>query len=245
MARKLLQGVKINGRDIFSEFGAKVQSYPKFSYAVDVEVFQGVNRSTLQLLKNHRGAKTMTIAVDFINRSNAQRTDNQSAFDALFIGGSVEIDIGDGYLYSAVLMSASDASTANELITTVEYEFRVVRHRALVKQVLINEDNVVCDSNVPETDCRITVNGKYFDETGNSFIVELNGEQISMRIPGQEDVVLDGINKTITVGGKNAMSTVTWTDFPYLKPGINTIRFSVDGVCPYAQCTVEYYPTYM
>ena len=227
------------------EFKAKMQSYPEFFNEVDTEVFQGADRSSITLLRNRRGAKNMRCLIDFWG-TNKERTLNQSAFEALFLGAKpVRIDIGDGFFYRAVMSRASETVTEGEICTTVEYSFRVTRHTET--QEVDAAPTIMCCSNVKRTDCIITVR-KQFATTYKSIYIRMNGLEWWYEPPsGQNrgDFVLDGVNKIFTDEGKNVTDAVTWQDFPYLVPGVNTLEMSIEGwtVDPVAE--IQFTPTYL
>lgn len=240
--------VKIAGRDL-NEFHAKMQSYPEISSAEVLSgVFQGANRSSLQLLHNRRGSRFLTCRIDFFGKDNYTRTMHQSEFEALFLGAEpVEIDIGDGFWYRAALTEIGEPETQYELITTVEYKFQVSRHRgeAITASVIPNDAVVFCHSNVEKTDCVIRIP---FEEMGGAkqVLVELNGLHWDYEPEMDGDLVIDGVNKIFTVNGKNVGSAMSWTDFPYLVPGANLLRLSVQGVVVSKKAAqISYIPTFL
>lgn len=242
----MLEVVTINGRAL-SEFQAKMQSYPTISSSEpDVEVFQGSGRSSFQLLQNRRGAQYLTCLIDFISPDNARRTQNRSAFEALFLGSTpVVIDIGDSYLYRAALTEIRDAGTEKELITTVEYQFRVTRQRETVQLSLLPSNaTAYCRSNVEKTDCLIRIPAAAV-LGAPGLTVWLNGLSWSYPPALGGDLVLDGVNKIFTVGGENATNQITWTDFPYLVPGENKITVSTAGVVLQSPIEVTYTPVFL
>ncbi len=239
--------VMLAGR-LLSEFDAKMQSYPEISScAVDTEIFQGVNRSSMQLLKNRRGAKEMKCVIDFFGRNGYERTMHQSEFEALFLSTvPVDIDIGDGYFYRAVLTKAGNPETEGEYITTVEYTFRVTRHTAMQTAFVIpNDAKIYCVSNAPKTDCVIRILYAEMGSATNVYIT-LNGLVWSYAPELTGDLVLDGVNKIFTVGGVNVTNQIIWTDFPFLVSGENVLTLAVQGVVVGdKQAEISYTPTYL
>lgn len=236
------------GRSL-SEFDAKMLSYPQFSKTYDVETFQGRQRSTMIPLKNLITGMTMTARIDF-SGTNAARTAAQSEFEALFRSQTqpVEINIGDGYFYRSVLLSAVPILTSAEQITTVEYSWRVTRHKTPVLVSLYGQNRLVCPSNVEHTDCVLTIlDGA---QQGYLLSVELNGLEYIVQSadnPNNEEIVLDGVEKTFKIGGASATQKVEWKDFPFLVPGENIINFYLD-TAPASHvlfATVSFTPTYL
>lgn len=239
--------VTIAGKDLL-EFDAKMQSYPEISScAVDASVFQGANRSSIQLLSNRRGQRTLRCRIDFFG-DNYHRTLHQSEFESLFLGPKpVEINICDGFWYRAVLIEIGGISTDHELITTVEYTFAVTRHFG--DEITINisgaNDTVFyCNSNVAKTDCIVRLADQYSGSPQN-VIVALNGYDFS--VSGLDSsLVLNGVDKVFLIGDQNAGNRVTWSDFPFLIPGENHMSVYVGGTVPFGiTASVSYTPTYL
>lgn len=233
------------------EFHAAMQSYPIFHKTRTVEPFQGRKRSTMFVLNNQIDAMLLSCKIDFFG-SNADRTVAQSNFEALFQGlEPVMIDITDGFFYRAVLLSSAPSSTVAEMITTVDYEFRVTRHTEQITVPLESSNKIYCASNTQQTDCIITVDAGYFggeDDADLSMVIYLNDFHWTVMgsdNPNNERIVLDGINKRFLIGDGNAAKKITWTDFPYLKPGINTMSVYVAGVPVELVGSVVYLPTYV
>ena len=77
-------------------------------------------------------------------------------------------------------------------------------------------------------------------------VIQLNGLEWSYEPALTGDIILDGVNKTFTVAGKNVTSKIAWEDFPYLIPGENTINVLVNGVVVgNKNAEVIYTPTFM
>ncbi len=240
--------VRIAGHDL-NQFHAKMQSYPEISSAEVISgAFQGVDRSSLQMLHNRRGGKTLRCRIDFFGKDNYERTMHQSEFEALFLGNEpVQIDIGDGFWYRAVLIKIGEPETQYELITTVEYEFQVTRHRGMeiTASVIANDAVILCQSNVKKTDCVIRV---LYEKMGSAKNVEvsLNGLKWFYAPSVKGDIVIDGVNKIFSVGSKNVGSLMSWTDFPFLVPGENVLRLSVEGVVVGKKAAlISYTPTFL
>lgn len=235
-------------RQSLAAFNAKMQSYPTFVRGRSVEIFQGRQRSTMLLLSNQLEALIMRCKIDFFG-TNEERTANQSRFEAMFQAhSSVELIIGDGFRYQAILTSSSDGLTDYEFVTTVQYQFQVTRHLEPVSKRIDWKNNIICLSNVDRTDCKITISAGYAD--GYNMILSLNGYSWTIygaNNPDDKEIVIDGINKVFTIGGRNAAGLIDWTDFPYLIPGQNTIKvyLSSIGYLDGLPATIEYVPTFV
>lgn len=242
--------VTIAGREL-TEFNAKMQSYPEIgSCEVDAGVFQGADRSSLHLLHNRRGMRTLTCMIDFFGKDNYERTYNQSCFEALFLSNEpVILDICDGFWYSAVLAEIGRPVTDHELITTVTYAFRVTRHRGdqITAKVIPDNAKLWCQSNVTKTDCVICLPASNFGGA-KSITVSLNGLWWSFSSADgvSGDLIFDGINKLFTMDGETINNQVLWTDFPYLIPGENIISVGIDvWNADNKEIHVSYTPTFL
>lgn len=239
--------VTIAGKELL-EFDAKMQSYPEISSCeVDASIFQGTNRSSLQLISNRRGQRTLKCKIDFFG-DNFNRTLHQSEFEALFLGSDpVIIDICDGFWYRAVLSDIGDPSTDHELITTVEYSFVVTRHLGDEITIDIASANDIvfnCESNVAKTDCIISLCAQYSDAKSVDLVI--NGYTFTVTGGFDGDLVLNGVDKIFLINGANAASRVKWTDFPFLIPGENHVNIYVEGVVPSGLvATIRYTPTFL
>ena len=146
-----------------------------------------------------------------------------------------------------VAVSQSIEFTERELITTVEYRFRVARHRGpqISAYVVPNDAKIFCQSNVARTDCIVRILYDNLAEARNT-VIYLNGLAWSYAPVLTGDIVLDGVTKTFTVDGKNATSKIVWEDFPFLVPGENKISVSVNGVVvSHKSAEIIYTPTFL
>lgn len=219
--------VTINGKPL-RLFGAKMQMWPDVGACeIDTGIYQGAGRSQLHQIQNRRGGRTMKLRIDFLGVVE-QRTENQSSLDALFASGPVEIDWGDGYLYRAILSGAGTPQADHNVLCTVEYTFRATRHRTARCLMVTAPATVRCLSNVPLTDCRIRIpfDSALQSVSGLQVILGSSGWYYGGEITG--DIVLDGIDKSFTMGSKVISQDLQWSRFPVLVPGDNTVRILRD-----------------
>lgn len=239
---------------VLSEFNAKLESYPIItSCEIDAEVFQGLNRSAMQLLYNRRGVRKMSCTIDFYGEDSFLRTFAQSSFEALFLDDEpVEISFGDGFFYRAVLLEVSEPETIGNFLTSVTYEFQVTRH---TERIVFQNDSkghgrqraiIHCISTIPRTDCVLFIPQDNFRD-GRSVTISIGTEQWTTT-PNliKSDLILDGERKIFLSAGENVTHLIDWQDFPYLKPGDNTFEVAVNGVLAgNGDITVSYTPTYL
>lgn len=243
----MVKRISFGGHDL-SEFHAKMQSFPEISSCKpDVGVFQGVGRSTLHVLQNRRTERTFLCYIDFFGNEAAERAQNVERFERLFVGNRpVEIDISDGYVYDAVLTNIEGPIVEGEILSSVEYTFRVVRRGWLVRTKLASSRGafVLCQSSFPRTDCIIRIDAANLLEA-ESMVVSLGEQMWSTTVEPRDEFVLDGINKVFTMAGKNITGKMDWRDFPYLVPGVNHFEVGIQGIGVQVPAEISYYPTFL
>lgn len=249
------------GDHTLSEFGAKMQSWPEISACeVDTSIFQSTGRNTMHLLQQRRGARKFTCRIDF-EGSPRIWTANISAFSALLSSGAVEIDIGDGYLYNAILLSESTPVVIGEVLATVEYQFRAVRHWPEQTVTVITSGStdaiLLCQSNYPKTDCCIRIPyevaapGPITLGALNGVRLVVNGLSWTLPVKPTGNITLDGIRKAYDAGDGINPNVLLWTDFPCLSPGANKISLLeeiADGSgdrLPHYPVSITYSPTFL
>ena len=235
---------------LWEEFRAKMIAYPTVSTELDNAVFQGVNRSSMQLLHNFHAGQYMDCEIDYFG-TVAERTRNRSALEALLIAPDpVKIDFGDGFFYLAVLQKISGVQNDTEVFSSVSYRFRVTRHTDPVTiEIDIADESVYCRSTVPLTDCRLVIPQAAVLDWPTVLISINADDRWFFSTPVTGDVVLDVINKIFTMGGDNITNddVFSWTSFPALKPGKNSVRLGTQGVpvYPFSPLSMYYMPTYL
>lgn len=163
--------------------------------------------------------------------------------------GKVVLNIGDGYRYQCILTEISDGKWERNLSCTKIYTFDAVKAYEMTRLEYdgTKEASVEVASTVPRTDCRLTLTHPVGEAT--SIIIKINDQEFgfsdSTGSVAKGPVVLDGWDKVITMGGDNLIKYWSWTDFPFLAPGTNTIWVSIDGTTVYPKGYIEYYPTFL
>ena len=243
--------VFIADHPLWEEFRAKMIAYPTVSTELDNAIFQGVNRSSIQLLHNYHAGQYMDCEIDYFG-TVAQRAENRSNLESLLISPEpVKIDFGDGFFYQAVLLKISGVQNDTEVLSSVTYRFRVTKHTDEIKHNMGNgEIDIFCQSTVPLTDCRIYLPSTVVDGAVDLW-VQLNDMTWSfagMTISGS--LILDGINKVFTMAGVNITNhdDFEWTDFPALKPGANRLTAMIEGIVISTvnpSISIRYLPTYL
>lgn len=248
--------VLIAGRALW-EFDARMVAFPEITTDVDCAVFQGLERSSIQLLHLRQAGMHMGCEIDYFG-SLQEREAHRSALEAILITATepVIIDYGDGYFYRAVLEKAPEVTAKNDVFTEAVYRFRVTKHTPQVLLEIIASDfvegqfSLYCQSNVPLTDCLVAIPAADISNAPSPSF-RLNDQSWyfnDLEITG--GIVLDGISKIFKMGGDNITNheEFTWTTFPALKPGLNTLSLYSEGfpINSFSKpILLDYTPTYL
>lgn len=227
----------INGVPVNRFCGASLLDYAIGETDLDNATFKGINRTTWILLKSMFGTRKITITLVFKGSDLHAAKVNRSKFNAAVFGKSELFIPDDGFYYSAVCDSLGDEVLVGignvEAQIKATYMFTGIRHDALKTVTVEKNEQFLCESTMPFTDCRLTL---ISTQTVDSY--QFAGATWS-NIAANDILVFDGINGSITKNGNNYAANVTWTQFPTLTAGMNTIQTDHDNV------TVEYYPSYI
>ena len=237
------------------EFGAKMVAFPTFTTDVDSAVFQGLERSSMQLLHLRQAGQHMDCEIDYFGTLE-ERTKRRGALEAILLTAKepLEIDIGDGYFYRAVPEKIGRVTCDNNVFTEAEYRFRVTRHtRPVQLEIMDGEFHIFCQSTVPLTDCSIFIPQSAVSGWPNLLVdmnrLSGNGMAFYLDTAPTGDVVLDGVRKTFRMGSQTITNSngFSWSAFPALIPGDNQILLATDGtlgtLTNYVQ--ISYTPTYL
>lgn len=232
----VLQDVTINGAPLSEYGGATLNDYSIGETPFSPEIFQGLNRTSFELLKNSFGLREIRLTFVFTGADLHAVKLNRSRLNSVLFA-PVDLYIpDDGFYYRAVCKETG----AEELIGQGETEAKIraeyklvgVRHGASVSVSVAAGGTVNCLSTMPYTDAKLTATAA---EAG-SFTL---GGAVFSNVPAGAVVVFDGINKLVTVNGQNWALNTVFTRFPALVPGNNTITATTGPV------TVQYEPCYV
>ena len=226
----------INGKPLISFGGSSLLDYSIGETEITNEVFQGMNRSTWELLKSIYGLRKVTITIIFKGESLHEAKMQRSRFNAQISGKSEIFIPDDGFFYSVYCesMGAEELVGIGDRSAKIKskYEFKGIRHGELETVTIAGGGKVYCNATMPRTDCKMTA------KVGANAATYTLGSAVFSSVSKDDVLVFDGINKQITKNGTNYAANVAWVHFPYLIPGENTITCA-DAV------TVEYYPAYI
>lgn len=243
--------IYINDHDL-SEYEAKlVTDYSISGYEVTNSYNQGINRSSFQLFHQSLGLLEIRLPIDFAAGSKQEVMDNMARFNAQ-CHGTVELNLSDGFLYTCFLQESSETSWISDEWCTIDYTFLGIKHKRAVDAAGTSPLTIYNDGTWPENDCIITI--KNLAATSNTPVVVAIADEaetflswtidVSSGVYAGGDLILDGINKrNLYNAGNVPTGTMTWADYPFLRPGKNTI--SVSGAISSADLLVVYAPAYL
>lgn len=232
----ILQDVSINGAPLSDFGGAALLDYSIGETPFSPEIFQGLNRTSFELLKNSFGLREIRLTVVFTGADLHAVKLNRSRLNSVLFS-PVDLYIpDDGFHYRAMCKETG----AEELIGQGETEAKIrsgyklvgVRHDTALTVSVPAGGTVHCLSTMPYTDAKLTATAT----AGGTFTL---GGAVFSSVPAGAVVVFDGINKLVTVNGQNWALNTVFTHFPALTPGNNTITATAGPV------SVEYAPTYI
>nr|DAK87785.1 MAG TPA: tail protein [Caudoviricetes sp.] len=236
---------KINGHPL-TEFGAECVDFTVSGTPIDNSYFQGINRSTWHQLKTIYGMRTITLKLVFIGSVTQNVMDNKSLFDAQCFGKSV-LDLGDSTrsysvmcdkLGAAQIVSKAYAGglspVLNLAMLEADYTFKgICQDPSPLGGTITPELNtIICGGTMPYIDCKLETT------VGAASDAYHFGGAVWSGVAAGDVLVFDGIDGKITKNGQPYAGSVSWSEFPYLVPGTNTIEITDTTM-------VTYYPAFI
>lgn len=226
----------VNGIPLATFGGAALLDYTIGETPVDVTTFQGINRTSWNLLKNTFAMREITLTVVFAAPDLREAKRNRSALNGVLFGKADLFIPDEGFHYSVICTGTGAETLIGQGNKSAQikstYTFKGIRHDDMKTVTLAGGASLYCLSTMPYTDCRLTAT---VGATAASY--QLGGATFA-NVTAGDVLVFDGIDGKITRNGSNYAQNVAWLDFPRLSPGWNTIQ------CPDA-VTVEYEPAYI
>lgn len=145
----------------------------------------------------------------------------------------VKFETSDTLSYDCVYESNS-IEKINPYNKQVIIIFNCFAHKDLVSKTLAGLDKVVNNIGTCKVPCIIEVANNTASAINNVVVAGITITSIA----ANKKIIIDGIEKTVTVDSVNKLLTTDLTSFPLLEIGNNTINYTAGTV------TVKYYPTY-
>ncbi len=232
-----------------SAYGARLrQSYTVSGYSMTQTIAQGKNDSRFFLLDREMGLLTLTLPLDFYGETVPEIANNMAYLRGL-CQEIMELDLGDGFRYRLILTGAGETEWTGEVLCSQTLTFQGVR---LGDKITVSGGasmRLFNPGTWQKNACRLTLHG-YRSKTGEGviFLRQSGKSYLTWRIAKNDaftggELVLDGIEKTNSYdGGGMPQGSMRWTEYPWLKPGANSLQVAgceIDGV------TVEWEPGYV
>ena len=219
-----------------SEFGARLLA----SYSIGGA---SLTRSRIQPTAGMRfvpagsrvGLREISLPVHIYGQSPRDAAQRKSALDAALLADPVELALPDGFLYTASLdkIGAVTELSADGCILAGSYTLSGFRHDLLeTVRLPAGGGTLYARGTAPAMECRISCT---VGSTADSY--QMAGI-LWVDLQAGDVLVLDGIRRTVTKNGKNALNQCDLTRWPLLTPGKNTLT-APDAL------TVEYTPIWL
>ena len=180
----------VNGINVRNTYGAILTDGYKYTPPeISSSYFKGRKTSFFQLLESETEIGKLSMPIVFQGEDLRTTTTRKSAFDAL-ICTKVEIELEDGFMYTAILTKIGDADYIGKRAIKSTYEFVALRHLPLVEK---EGNNIICESNYPYTTCNISVT---VSEDATDYVV---GSVAFPSVTAGQVLEIDGINSWCTI----------------------------------------------
>lgn len=181
------------------------------------------------------GLKQISLPVHVFGQNPRDAQQKKSALDAALLADPVELALPDGFLYTASCDEIGDVTeyTPDGCILAGSYKLSGFRHDLLETVHLPAEGGTMwVKGTAPDMECRITCTAGAAAES------YLMAGILWVDVKEGDVLVLDGIRRTVTRNGENALNQTDLTRWPLLAPGQNILT-APDAL------TVEYYPVWL
>lgn len=219
-----------------SEYGARLlASYTVSGVVIERQRVQPTAGLRFVPAGSKLSLKEISLPVHVYGETPRDAQQKKSSLDAALLADPVELDLPDGYLYTASLKEIGDTSelTIDGCILAGSYSLVGFRHDPLETAALpAGGGELWVRGTAPDMECRITCTvGAAADSYLMAGILWVN-------VQAGDVLCLDGIRRAVTCNGANALNQCDLTRWPLLAPGLNILT------APDAM-TVEYYPIWL
>ena len=240
--------VLLNGNPIQNFGAAALLDFQIGETPLETEVFLGKNRTTPRLLDMRFLAREIELGLVFYGETLREAKLQRSRFNSEIFGGFEIYIPEDGFFYKCWPVNFGEEKLVGigdgEAAVSSRLRCKGFRQDKPETVILPTGTTLFCASTMPRTDCKLTVTSTH--TTSHYFF----GGGVFQNITSGDILVFDGINGLIQRNGANYADKVTWTNFPYLRPGENSIyAYDYDAIQPDIPIsdtvTVEFSPTYI
>lgn len=219
-----------------SEFGARLlASYSVGGAAIERQRVRPSAGMRFVPAGSRIGLKQLSLPVHVFGQNPRDAQQKKSALDAALLADPVELALPDGFLYTASCDEIGEVTeyTPDGCILAGSYKLSGFRHDLLETVHLPAEGGTMwAKGTAPDMECRLTCTAGAAAES------YLMAGILWVSVQAGDVLVLDGIRRTVTRNGENALNQTDLTQWPLLAPGQNILT-APDAL------TVEYYPVWL
>lgn len=219
-----------------SEFGARLlASYSVGGAAIERQRVRPSAGMRFVPAGSRIGLKQLSLPVHVFGQNPRDAQQKKSALDAALLADPVELALPDGFLYTASCDEIGEVTeyTPDGCILAGSYKLSGFRHDLLETVHLPAEGGTMwAKGTAPDMECRLTCTAGAAAES------YLMAGILWVSVEAGDVLVLDGIRRTVTRNGENALNQTDLTQWPLLAPGQNILT-ATDAL------TVEYYPVWL
>lgn len=248
--------MSINGVDI-SAYGARLLDYSVGATTMTKAQASSSYCVVPAVFKTNLGTRPLSITLSFAPTDNTGWHSiwlNKSNFDTLLANNTpVEITLPDGFIYSAIIDTASNITPDKTDCFDVTYTLRAIMHlpEKIISPVTASNNFWLDPKGTATVNCKIkmvpeqacsTITVKITNQSATKVIVPT----ITFTdVPAGGELVVDGFNKTVTLNGKNYMGNCDLVTFPLLEPIYSAVYITPASTIAKIATTISYYPTYV
>lgn len=181
------------------------------------------------------GLRTITLPLHVYGETPEETQQHVSRLLEEFIDGKVKIGLPDGFLYFGVLTGQEGPDFITEELVSLTLTLQGIRCKPLETATGHDFD---LQGTMPEMDCVLRVTVGADAQTYKLGGITFDGGEHTSGLKQGDVIVVDGMEKTVTINGSPAMDRCDLITFPTVHPGSNVIE-AADPV------TLEYYPAYL
>lgn len=225
----------INGKPLCQFGGRLLSSYEVGQSSVSFERADSPAGSGFTVSGRQIGLRTIRLPLHIFGTTPSDTQEKVSLLLQEFLTGKTELALPDGFIYFAALSEQEGPVFITEEMVSLTLTLSGIRCRPLRTET---GHTFHVEGTLPQMDCILRVTAGQGSAAYTVAGVTFDGGGQMSGVAKGDQIVIDGINKRVTVNGLAAVDCCDIVAFPQVHPGVNEIE-APDPV------TLEYYPTYL
>lgn len=225
----------INDKPLCSFGGLLGENYEVGQSSLKYETLTTANGAGLVVAGRTIGLRSIVLPIDIYGSTSEDAQHRVSLLLRELASGTVKLGLPDGFLYFAVLTGQGGPTIITKAAVALSLTFQGIRCKPM-EQAVGHEFEVY--GTMPEMNCRLSVTVGADAQTYQLGGIAFDGGEHTSGLKRGDVIVVDGMEKTVTINGSPAMDRCDLITFPTVHPGSNVIE-AADPV------TLEYYPAYL